>query len=93
MKQPPVFYETRLVSIGILLGRQIKAARKGAGVKQSELSKRLGNSHAAVSDIERGRTRIDLALLSMIAAELGVSVHSLADPVLDAIDARQDGVV
>ena len=55
------------------VGRRIRQAREEKGLLQSDLGRLLSRprSHAAVSDIERGKTRLDLEELSEIARLLG----------------------
>ena len=54
------------------VGRRIRDARKSLSMTQSELGERLARqrSYAAVSDLERGKTGIDLDDLADIAAVL-----------------------
>lgn len=59
------------------IGEQIMLARRRALMNQSDLAARLGISHAAVSDIERGKTRPNLDNLEEIAMALGVPLSQL----------------
>lgn len=54
------------------IGERIMLARRRAGMTQRELGQRLGVSHVAVGDIERGKTKPDLDNLAAIAGALGV---------------------
>lgn len=59
------------------IGEQILLTRRRAGLSQGDLGKKLGVSHAAVSDIERGKTRPDLDYLAKIAAALDVPLKQI----------------
>ncbi len=50
-----------------ILGLKIKELRTIKGVSQEELGKALGHSHAAISDIERGKTDLSVQDLSVIS--------------------------
>lgn len=54
--------------------RLFRRARKGSGVTQVDLAKRLGQSQSFVSKIERGDRRLDLVQLRTILREFGVSL-------------------
>lgn len=55
------------------VGRRIKAAREERGLSQGALGRLLAppRSHAAVSDIERGKTRLDVEDIAQLATILG----------------------
>ena len=61
------------------VGRRIRQAREEMGLTQAELARLLTppRSHAAISDIERGRTRLDIEGLSMIAQLLNKTLEDL----------------
>lgn len=59
------------------IGERIMLARRRALLNQGGLAARLGISHAAVSDIERGKTRPNLDNLEEIANALGVPLTQL----------------
>lgn len=59
------------------IGIEIRVARIRAGLNQRELGRRLGISHAAVSDLETGKTKPDLDNLSVVAEVLGVPLKQL----------------
>jgi transcriptional regulator with XRE-family HTH domain len=75
-------YQTDRPSLYPEIGDNIRMARLRHRVSQRELGKRLGVSHAAISDIERAVTRLDLDNLAVIADALGVPLGQLV--VLDA---------
>ena len=60
------------------VGRRIRHARQALGLSQTELGRRLARprTHAAISDIERGKTKLDVEELSEFARLLG---KTLAD--------------
>ncbi len=55
------------------VGRRIRAAREQRKLTQAGLGQLLSpqRSYAAVSDIERGRTKVDIELLSQLSTVLG----------------------
>lgn len=61
------------------VGEAIRSVRRRAGLSQSQLAILLTppRSHAAVSDIERGRTAITVDLLAQLAAALNTEVAAL----------------
>ncbi len=54
------------------LGKKIKELRIQKGFSQSKLGEALGKSHAAVSDIENGKTELSASDLPVIANHLDV---------------------
>ena len=56
------------------IGAKIKALRVQKGVSQEELGKALSRSHAAISDIERGKTELSVKDLYQIANFFDVSI-------------------
>lgn len=56
------------------LGNKIRELRLKTGHSQEELGRALDRSHAAVSDIERGKTDLSVSDLYTIAKFFGVSV-------------------
>lgn len=56
------------------IGSKIREYRIMAGLSQTELGKRLSRSHAAISDIERGKTELTLTDLLAIAEYLNTPV-------------------
>lgn len=59
------------------IGERILLARRRAGINQRDFGKKLGISHAAVSDLERGKTKPDLDNLAVIAEALGVPLSEI----------------
>lgn len=51
------------------IGRKIRQARDEMNLSQSDLGKKMENqrSHAAISDIERGKTKLGISELKEIA--------------------------
>lgn len=58
------------------IGRRIRRAREDIGLTQGDLGRMwgTGKSHAAISDIERGTTRVTASGLAELAKILGKSV-------------------
>lgn len=61
----------------ILIGKQIKAARKQLKWTQAALAERSGIEPSNISHIERGATKLSLPTLVAIANALEVSVDEL----------------
>ncbi len=53
------------------IGRRVREAREARGWTQQQLGQRYGTSHAAISDIERGVTKLGVADLQRLADLLG----------------------
>ena len=70
-------YERAGPSRYIALGESIRMERLRRRLSQRELGARLGVSHAAISDLENGKTKADLDRLSAIAAALGLTLEQL----------------
>ena len=62
----------------IELGQRIAVARKRLRITQSHLGKLFGNiTHAAISDIERGKTSLSIEKISIIANLLHITFEEL----------------
>lgn len=61
----------------IIIGRRIRELRGKKGMSQEKLGRVLDRSHAAVSDIERGKTKLTVTDLSIIANYFGVSSNDI----------------
>lgn len=61
------------------LGIKVKSIRKQYGLSQEELGKILQKSHAAISDIERGKTELSLRDLYLLAEYLHISISHLIE--------------
>jgi len=59
------------------VGERIRSARKGAGMKQQELSERTGIDQAIISKLERGSHQPRVDTLERIAIGLGLSLAEL----------------
>ncbi len=59
------------------LGARIRELRIKNGKSQEELGKSLEKSHAAVSDIERGKTELSVSDLTQIAQYFNTSVSEI----------------
>lgn len=64
------------------LGRKVREAREEAGLSQKALGEMLQppRSHAAISDIERGETRVGATDISQIARILGKAITYFLRP-------------
>ncbi len=60
-----------------MIGRRIKSARKTVGITQEALSEKLGVSVGYISQVECGKTKISLDLLSDISALLDCDIAEL----------------
>lgn len=62
----------------IELGERISAARKRLGLSQAEVGQKFGKiSHAAISDIERGKTTLGIEDITKMSEILQVSFEDL----------------
>jgi transcriptional regulator with XRE-family HTH domain len=53
-------------------GRQLRAARKDAGLTQQELAERVGLTRTSITNIESGAQHISLRQLYLLAAAVGL---------------------
>jgi transcriptional regulator with XRE-family HTH domain len=70
-------YDSERPSLYPAIGERINVARRRALMSQRDLGEKLGISHAAVSDIERGKSKPNLDNLAQIADVLGVSLGQI----------------
>lgn len=68
-----------------MLGQRIRDARKRAGFSQGEVAELLGFSRPTISEIERGKRRVDSILLRDIARLIGIQPWELLEPVEGAV--------
>ena len=61
------------------LGSRIAALRKERGITQMQLAEMLGVSQQAMNSFEKGRRRVPVSALPVIARVLGHSVDALID--------------
>lgn len=52
----------------VLVGILLRDARKGAGLNQESLAKKLGKPHSFVSRYETGERRLDILELQLVCA-------------------------
>ncbi len=74
------------------IGRRIRQARQDLGLMQADVGRMLSRprSHAAVSDIERGKTRLNLEELAEMAQLLQKPLAHFTEPVgTSAIEYRR----
>ncbi|WP_235651003.1 helix-turn-helix domain-containing protein [Stenotrophomonas maltophilia] len=55
----------------------MRDARIAAGLTQTQVSKKLGRSQSFISDVERGKRRLDIVELRDIARLCGLSLPEL----------------
>ncbi len=60
----------------VRLQQMLRAARSDAGLKQSDLAKRIGSDQSFVSRYERGERRLDLVELQGICEACGVKLSA-----------------
>lgn len=70
-------YDERRPTLYREIGERIMLARRRAGLSQRDLGARLGITHAAVSDIERAKSRPNLDNLADIAEAIGVPLADI----------------
>jgi len=63
----------------IRIGGRVKAAREAARMSQSDLARILGVSFQQVQKYERGRNRLCVSRLQVIANQLGLTVADFYD--------------
>ena len=61
-------------------GRELRAARRAAGLTQERLGARAGLSGKFVGEVERGEKSISLDSLALVARALGVGIVALVEP-------------
>ena len=71
---------------GVLL-RVLIDARRGAGLRQTDLAERLGKPQSFVSKIERGERRIDLVEFLIVARAIGTDEMALVHAVAKSLPA------
>jgi transcriptional regulator with XRE-family HTH domain len=64
-------------------GRNLKAARKRAGLTQEEVNWRSGVHPTELSKMEHGRRDVHISTLARLARTLGVSPGELLDGISD----------
>lgn len=62
----------------VLMGARLRAARLRAGLRQADVAERAGISASYLNLIEHDRRRVSSALMSTLAAALGLEVAALA---------------
>lgn len=58
-------------------GYKIKLARKAKGMSQSDLGEAIGRKQSTISNIETGKSRLDVKLLDEICEVLGMACQEL----------------
>ena len=68
----------------LTFARNLKAARKSAGLSQGRLSEAAGVSRYYISQIETGAANVTLDMVSSLARVLGLRPEELLQPVTSA---------
>lgn len=58
----------------LLVGKLLREARKGAGLQQESLARKLAKPHSFVSRYETGERRLDILELQLVCAACGVTL-------------------
>jgi transcriptional regulator with XRE-family HTH domain len=66
--------------IASLLGRNLKAARRGAGLSQRDLAARAGIALVLLAEIESGASDPDLQVIGALAKAVGRAAFELLKP-------------
>ena len=69
------------MDIAILVGRNVRALRRDAGVTQEELGFQAGFERSYISDLERGTRNPTIRALEKLASALGVPAKRLLEDV------------
>lgn len=69
-----------IVSFYADLGRNIRDARVRTGSTQAQIGSRVAMTRSSIANIEAGRQRVPVHILSLIAAVLDVPADSLISP-------------
>jgi len=62
-----------------LLCRELRQARMRAGLRQSDVSQKLGRPQSFVAKVESGERRLDLIETLQLCRIVGMDPHSLVD--------------
>lgn len=62
-----------------LLRKELRLARLRSGLRQSDVSERLGKPQSFIAKIERGERRIDLVETLSLCRVIGLDPHALID--------------
>jgi transcriptional regulator with XRE-family HTH domain len=65
--------------VRISFGRELRAARRAAGVTQVELGALVGTSQSYVSEVEHGRRILSIETMAALAAALGYKLTVTLD--------------
>ncbi len=71
-------------AIYLAVGRMIRKGREAAGLRQDELAERVGLTRTSITNIEKGKQRIQIHTLYAIAQALNISPLTLLPSVVSA---------
>src|SRR6185312_9405745 len=60
-----------------LIGERLRQLRDDAGLTQEDLAKKVGLKRTSITNVERGRQRLPLHQMLMIADQLGVELRDV----------------
>ncbi|ARM67957.1 hypothetical protein [Morganella phage IME1369_02] len=72
-----VMEKSRIHSLNLYIGKNIRRARKEAGISAEELGFRIGSSQQIISRYETGKVHIKAATLIVIAEVLDIPLSKL----------------
>src|SRR4051812_2515307 len=73
----PIDLEGRVCDLYAHIGRNVREARKSAGLTQADLADAVGMTRSSIANLEAGRQRIPVHLLVWIGEILGASPRDL----------------
>jgi len=68
--------------IYLAVGRMVRKGRESAGLRQDELAERVGLTRTSITNIEKGKQRIQIHTLYAIARALSLSPYALLPSIL-----------
>lgn len=65
--------------IAVLVGRNLKEARKKSGITQKQIAKELNKNQSDYSDYETGKVQLDYEKIVFLCKRLNISAEDLFD--------------
>ena len=65
--------------IAVLVGRNLKEARKRSGITQKQIAKELNKNQSDYSDYETGKVQLDYEKIVFLCKRLNISAEDLFD--------------
>lgn len=69
----------------MIFGKNVRRARKAAGLSQVDLAADAGMAKSYMSEVERGRRNPTVAVISRIARALGINAADLMSGIPEAV--------